>query len=109
MPSRPPHLAVVPLTVMLAAGLTGCFTTSADFGDDAESYLLENETLRDTLFPDTDTTFTTATCDDPADQDVDTTFMCTATDSDGGAWEFEMVITGSSAYEVNVSRFPDTT
>lgn len=91
---------------MLAAGLTGCFTTAADFGSDAETFIQEDDELRAALFPDSDVSFSSATCVDPENQDEGTTFPCTATDSNGDVWEFEIVITGSSEYEVNVARRP---
>lgn len=92
--------------VLLAAGLTGCFTTAADFRDDAEAFIADDDELRAALFPDSDTGFATVTCVDPANQDVGTTFPCTATDDNGGVWEFEIVITGSSEYDVEVARRP---
>lgn len=95
--------AVVGSTILL----TGCFTTSADFRSDAESYLVENERLRSAIFADSDTTFTTATCEDPKNRDKGTRFSCSANDSTGATWGFEMVITGSSTYEASVSRRPD--
>lgn len=108
-----PWAAVEPavsLAVMLAVvslGLTGCFTTGADFGSDAESYIEGDDSLRAELFPDGDTSFTEATCADPPSSDEGETFTCTAIDSGGGAWEFRVEITGSSDYRVEVSRFPD--
>ena len=91
---------------LLAAGLTGCFTTAADFGSDAETFIQENDELRSALFPDSDATFTAATCVEPENQDEGTTFPCTATDSTGATWEFEVEITSSTEYEVNVVRRP---
>ena len=91
---------------MLAVGLAGCFTTTADFRDDAETFIEENEELRAALFADPDASFTSATCVDPPNQDEGTTFPCTAIDSTGDTWEFEIAITGSSEYEVNVARRP---
>jgi len=93
--------------VVGATALVGCFTTAADFAEDAESFIETDEELRGALFPDSAATFVTATCEDPPDQDDGTTFPCTATDSNGDVWEFEIVITGSSEYEVNLSRAPD--
>jgi hypothetical protein len=96
---------------MAAAGLSGCFTTTADFANDAETFIEENTELRDTLREqgqlDPAASFDTATCADPPNQDEGTTFACTATDSTGAVWEFEIVITGSNEYEVNLSRAPD--
>ena len=90
----------------LVAGVTGCFTTAADFRSDAETFIQEDEDLRAALFPDTDSTFTSATCVEPENQDVGATFSCTATDSTGDTWEFEVEITSSTEYEVNVARQP---
>jgi hypothetical protein len=91
---------------LLAVGLSGCFTTAADFRDDAETFIAEDDELREALFPGSETGFAAVTCDDPADQDVGTTFPCTATDDNGEVWEFEIVITGSSEYDVNIARRP---
>ncbi|MGI9644486.1 MAG: hypothetical protein ACR2O6_04170 [Ilumatobacteraceae bacterium] len=82
--------------------LAGCFTTTADFKNDAENFILETEELVDGL----GTTFASATCQEPDNQDVGTTFPCTAIDDEGRSWEFEIEITGSNEYAVNVSRFP---
>jgi hypothetical protein len=90
----------------LTMGLTGCFTTAADFRNDAETFIEENDELREALFADSDTAFETATCVEPENQDEGTTFPCTAIDTDGATWEFEIVITGSTEYEVNVARRP---
>lgn len=92
--------------MVLSGTLSGCFTTTADFRTDAETFIVENAELRDALFPETDATISTATCAEPADQDEGTTFPCTAIDSNGATWEFEIVISGSTEYEVNVARRP---
>lgn len=100
-----PALALV--LVALGVVVSGCFTTAADFRQDAETFITEDDELRAGLFADTGVTFVSATCAEPENQDVDTTFPCTGTDSDGREWEFEIVITGTSGYTVNVSRRPD--
>jgi hypothetical protein len=87
-------------------GLSGCFTTAADFRADAEAFIVEDVGLRDATFPDAETTFTSATCTEPANQEAGTRFPCTAVDSDGDTWEFEIVITSSSGYDVNITRRP---
>ena len=92
--------------VVLSGSLVGCFTTAADFQNDAEDFIEQNDELRAALFPDSDAALTTATCAEPPNQDEGTTFPCTATDTTGATWEFEIVITGSSEYEVNVARRP---
>jgi hypothetical protein len=90
----------------LAVGLSGCFTTAADFGSDAETFIIEDDELRNALFAGSDTVFATSTCLEPENQDEGTTFACTAIDSTDASWEFEIVIIGSSEYEVNVARRP---
>jgi hypothetical protein len=92
--------------VVLPAGVSACFTSAADFQKDAETFILENEELRETLLAEADERFVEATCAEPASQDEGTTFTCTATDSSGETWEFEIEITSSSEYEVNLSRAP---
>jgi hypothetical protein len=96
----------IALLATLSVGLTSCFTTAADFRNDAETFIEENDELREALFSGSDTAFETATCAEPTNQDEGTTFPCTAIDSMGDTWEFEIVITGSSEYEVNVARRP---
>lgn len=103
--SRPGVAASV--SVVLASLLAGCFTTASDFRSDAESYIVESSSLRDALLADSNTKFTTATCTDPINQDVGTTFACTGTDGSGAVWGFEMTITGKHEYDVTVSRRPD--
>jgi len=87
-------------------GLSGCFTTAADFRADAETFIVEDDEYRDATFLDPDATFVTATCREPENQDEGTRFPCTAVDSGGDTWEFEIVITGSSGYDVNITRRP---
>lgn len=94
---------------LLGGVLVGCFTTTADFRTDAETFLVEDADLRRALFADTDATITTATCAEPANQDEGTTFPCTAVDTNGDTWEFEIVINGRTEYDVNVSRRPPGT
>jgi len=99
---------IIPVALLaLGVGLSGCFTTAADFQRDAETFIMEDDGLQAGLFEDTGVTFVSATCAEPANQEVDTTFPCTGTDSEGRVWEFEITITGKSGYEVNVSRRPE--
>lgn len=90
----------------LALLSAGCFTTAADFREDAEAFIESDEALREAAFFETSASFVEATCTDPPNRDEGTTFPCTATDSNGDAWEFEIVITGSTEYEVVVTRRP---
>jgi hypothetical protein len=92
--------------IALPAGLSACFTSAADFQKDAETFILENDELREALLSEADERFVEATCAEPSSQDEGTTFACTATDSSGETWEFEIEITSSSEYEVNLTRAP---
>jgi len=109
--SRRSFTAATAAVLVFTATLSGCFRTTADFGNDAEKFIVENEGLRDTLRAqgrlDMAASFTSATCDEPDNQDENTTFACTAIDSSGATWEFEGVITGSSGYEINLSQAPE--
>jgi len=94
--------------IVLGTALSACFTTTTDFSNDAEAFIVENADLREALLEDP-ATFTSATCADPASQDEGSTFTCTAFDSTGNRWEFDVVITGPNEYEVNLSRSPSGT
>lgn len=99
-PARVPVIA--PTLAVVGVGLSACFTTAADFGNDAESYILDNEALRAAVL-ESSVTFTAATCAEPKNQNVGTTFTCTATDSNGSTHEFRVEITGSTAYEITLA------
>ncbi len=98
---------LIPGTALaLTVALTGCFTSTADFRSDAETFIETNAGLQTALFADSDVAIESATCVEPESQDEGTSFGCTALDTDGDTWEFEVVITGSNEYEVNLARAP---
>jgi hypothetical protein len=83
-----------------SALLTACFTTSADFQRDAERFIdSEVAEVREV-------DFVTVECEEPRTQDVDEHFGCTAVDSNGGEWEFDVVITDEREFTVNLAREP---
>lgn len=88
------------LVCLLGASLSGCFTTAADFQDEAE------QSITDAVGPELGVTFTNVTCDQPIDQDVGTRFGCSALDEEGGVWEFDNVIDEPGEFTVNISRRP---
>ena len=98
----PVLLASPALLAVGSVGLSGCFTTSSDYQRDAEEFIVGDEDLRLEL----GTEFTSATCDDPQSQDVGTTFLCTAKDTDDGDWVFQIEIQESNTYGITVSRRP---
>lgn len=93
----------VAFPVLIALAVTvpaGCFTTSADFADDAEEY------IADTVAEELGVVFDSVDCTEPESQDVGTRFECTAVDADGGTWVFDNEITAKNEFTVNVDRSP---
>lgn len=94
------------LRIMLAAtciiGLSGCFRSAADFRTRAEKFIVDDAGIEKQLGVD----MVTATCVDPVDQNVGTTFACTATDVAQGAWGFEVTIVADNQIELSVSSRP---
>ncbi len=80
--------------------LASCFTSTADFKSDAETFIAEQ------VPPAVETTFTSVNCDAPVDQNVGTRFACQAIDDAGGIWEFDNVIDAEGEFTVNISRRP---
>jgi len=73
--------------------LGGCFTTSTDYQNHAEEFILTDEDLAAGLgTADDPLVFDSATCEKPADQKAGTTFPCTAIDENGAVWEFSVEI-----------------
>jgi hypothetical protein len=88
------------LTGVAAVTLAGCFTTSADFVDDAEEY------ISTTVAIELGVEFTTVECTDPQSQAVGTRFVCTAIDSDDGTWTFDTKIDAKNEFTVTLDRSP---
>lgn len=86
--------------VCSAICLASCFTSTADFKSDAETF------IADQVAPELDTTFTSVNCDEPLDQNVGTRFACQAIDAQGGVWEFDNVIDAEGEFTVNILRRP---
>ena len=91
---------------MAGLALSGCFTSTADFQNDAEKFILEDEGVRNGVFPDDDIGFTSVACVKPENQNVGTKFMCDATAEDGQTWEFEVEILDSDEMSISVSGRP---
>ncbi|MEM8619230.1 MAG: hypothetical protein AAGF73_05875 [Actinomycetota bacterium] len=100
------HRAVgLPLALVASAALlAGCFTSTADFQNDAESFI-ENDQGLSTELGGID--FVSATCEEPPNRDPDTTFECTGTTSTDEVWGFEIVILDRNEYTVSISCFGD--
>ncbi|WP_395156307.1 hypothetical protein [Ilumatobacter sp.] len=89
-------LGFVVASVMLA----GCFTSTADFKSDAEAF------IADKVAAELDVIFESVNCNAPLDQEIGTTFACTALTLDGGVYEFNTVIDEPGEFTVNISRRP---
>lgn len=81
-----------PLTALCLLGsataLAGCFTTTADYRNTAETFIVEDPGVAASL----DVTFESAACEEPENQDVGTVFSCTAVDDTGTEWQFDVEI-----------------
>lgn len=89
------------LALVAMAAVAGCFTSTADFRDEAETFIV------DLTIPDEpDVSFPTATCEEPARQDPGTVFGCTALDNEGSTWTFEVTIEEDNEIVVGVSDRP---
>lgn len=83
----------------LCVALSGCFTTSADFQEEAESFIVDDPGIVDAL----GVAMVSATCEEPVDRDVGRTFSCSAVDVDGEDHAFQVEITGETSFEVTVA------
>lgn len=102
MRSRPGPLTATAVIALAALALSGCFTTTADYRQKAEEFIVEDEGVAAEL----GVSLVSATCEEPADQAVGTIFACTAVDDTGGAWGFDVEIAESDRIELTVSDQP---
>lgn len=93
------RLALLPIT---AISLAGCFTSTADYRKEAEAFIIESARVADEL----GVALVSATCAEPADQEVGTAFTCTAIDQNDATWGFDVVIAESNSIDVSVSDRP---
>ncbi|CAN5620699.1 hypothetical protein BH10ACT2_BH10ACT2_09670 [soil metagenome] len=87
--------------LIIAAASTGIFLLAAcsndgkDFKENAESFI-ESSKVEDQA----GTTFTEASCTEPAKIETGQDFTCTAVDADGATWDFNLKVTGDNSYEI---------
>ncbi len=98
----PRALALIAVPATCAVALSGCFTTAADFREEAEQFIVEDPGVADGL----GVAVSSATCDEPPNQDVGTVFSCRAIDANGEEWGFEVTIADSNSIELTVSERP---
>ncbi len=99
MPARGRMVGTIVIVGAGALTIAGCFTSTADYRRDAETFIVEDTGIAESL----GARMISATCDEPVDQEVDTTFSCEATDENGGTVAFEVTITESNRFVVSVS------
>lgn len=102
MRSRSGPLAVTTVIALAALALSGCFTTAADYRQKAEKFIVEDEGVATEL----GVALVSATCEEPADQEIGTTFACTAVDETGASWGFDVEITATDRIALSVSERP---
>ncbi len=95
--------ALFAASMTCAFALSGCFTTTADFREEAEQFIVEDPGIAESL----GVSMTSATCDEPRNQEAGTVFACTAIDENGGQWGFEVTIADSDSIELSVSERPE--
>jgi hypothetical protein len=84
-------VAVAGAVVLSACGNTG----PVDFGKSAERFIQSDKVEKQAK-----TTFTNATCTQPADRTAGSKFTCTATAADGTTWNFDMVVKDAHNFEL---------
>jgi len=70
--------------------------TPEDFKDKGEEFINDDERIEETLGTD----FSDAECEEPADDEIGTTYACTAAGADGSTWRFTVEITGENELTV---------
>jgi len=89
-------MAVVGGVTAGAALLAACGSTGpVDFGKSAERFIQSDKVEKPAK-----TTFTNATCGQPADTKAGSKFTCTATAADGSTWAFELVVKDAKNFEL---------
>jgi hypothetical protein len=90
------------LATIAVLALSGCFTSTTDYREKAEEFIVEDAGVADGL----GVALMSATCTEPVDQEVGTTYACTAIDENGDTWGFEVEIAESNRIDVSVSDRP---
>lgn len=87
--------------LLIAATTTGlfllaaCSNDSKDFKENAEEFIQSDEV--ENL---AGTTFSDATCTEPAKVEAGETFTCTAVGADGRTWDFDLEVKSENSYEI---------
>jgi hypothetical protein len=89
------------VSAALVAG-AGCFTSTADFREEAETFITDEVAIPG----EPDLSFESVTCEEPPRQDPGTVFGCTATDNQGATWTFDVTIEEDNQILVSVDQRP---
>ena len=87
--------------LIIAAASTGilllaaCSNDGKDFKQNAEAFIQSTE-----VETQAGTTFTGASCTEPAKIATGETFTCSAVDADGKTWDFNLTVKSSNSYEI---------
>ena len=95
----------LPISILAAdAVLSSCFTSTADFQNDAEDFIENDEGVAEEVGG---VDVVSAICEEPPNRDPDTTFACAGTTANDEVWGFEVVILDSNEYAVSINCFGD--
>ncbi len=94
--ARADRTRLIASTAALAAVLAACAPSPGKFSGAAEDFL-ETQEVADWA---QQTEFTNASCEDPLEVKVNTTFQCTASGSDGHSYIFQLVIVAERKFRV---------
>lgn len=90
------HRAGTVGAIALIVTLAACSANARDYAEQAERFLTSDDAVKARF----DTSFTSPECNEPPSTKVGTRFTCTADDSDGDEWTFEITIRPDGEYAV---------
>lgn len=100
-------IATSALAIAGIAGLAACSTDEGDFQSETEKFIegkmsdeVEEQMGQREEWED-------AECEEPENTDKDTTYNCTATDSQGNEWTFESTIDGDNSFKITAANPSD--
>jgi len=92
------RLAVPAIVILASAGALACSPNEGSFKDSAEDFIEDED---GDISAQTGLTYTDASCEEPASTEQGTTFLCSATGSDGQTYDFPAEITGEDAFTLS--------
>ena len=83
--------------VSIVGLVAACSPNTADFKDEAEGFIEDDDGQ---VAQQLSLTFDNASCEEPSNKDVGTTYSCTAVGSDGQTYSFTATITGENEFQL---------